>query len=181
MAKITRLEGHQIFVFGSNIEGRHGKGAALTAKQKFGAIQGEPHGLQGQSYGIITKDLARGKRSISLTDIRRQLEHLAKVAATHPELEFLLTPVGTGEGGYTLDELEAHLPSLPANVVPIWKDTEAKKGVRSRARTRRATPLRPRGKQHPARDFIAQMEKRLTPGARAAVNKLKKQYEGGKL
>ena len=37
---ITQLEPNQIFVFGSNTQGRHGKGAALTAKNKFGAVYG---------------------------------------------------------------------------------------------------------------------------------------------
>lgn len=49
--KITRLEPGQIFVFGSNLDGRHGKGAALTAMRKFGAKYGVAEGLTGQTYG----------------------------------------------------------------------------------------------------------------------------------
>jgi hypothetical protein len=56
---IDKLNSNQIFVFGSNTQGRHGKGAALTAKNKFGAIYGQAEGLQGQSYAIITKDLTK--------------------------------------------------------------------------------------------------------------------------
>mgnify|MGYP006877977877 FL=1 len=56
---IDKLNSNQIFVFGSNTQGRHGKGAALTARNKFGAIYGQAEGLQGQSYAIITKDLTK--------------------------------------------------------------------------------------------------------------------------
>lgn len=56
---ITELPENGIFVFGSNTQGRHGKGAALLAKNKFGAIYGQAKGLQGQSYAIITKDLTK--------------------------------------------------------------------------------------------------------------------------
>lgn len=56
---ITELPENGIFVFGSNTQGRHGKGAALVAKQKFGAIYGNPRALQGKSYAIITKDLTK--------------------------------------------------------------------------------------------------------------------------
>lgn len=44
-----------VFTFGSNLEGRHGKGSALEARQKWGAIYGQGEGRQGNSYGIPTK------------------------------------------------------------------------------------------------------------------------------
>ena len=49
---ITELQPNEVFVFGSNLEGMHGGGAALIAYRKFGAIMGQGVGLQGQSYGI---------------------------------------------------------------------------------------------------------------------------------
>ena len=51
---ITELQPDEVFVFGSNLEGMHGGGAALIAYRKFGAIWGQGVGLQGQSYGIPT-------------------------------------------------------------------------------------------------------------------------------
>ena len=54
---IKGLKENEVFVFGSNKQGRHGKGAALTARTKFGAIYGQARGLQGQSYAIVTKEL----------------------------------------------------------------------------------------------------------------------------
>ena len=56
---ILKLKPNQIFVFGSNTQGRHGKGAALCAKERFGAIYGQAYGLQGQSYAIVTKELLK--------------------------------------------------------------------------------------------------------------------------
>jgi hypothetical protein len=56
---IHKLEDNQIFVFGSNPEGRHGLGAAKVAL-KFGAIYGQGRGIQGNSYGLITKNLKKG-------------------------------------------------------------------------------------------------------------------------
>ena len=50
--RITHLEKNEIFVFGSNLAGAHGGGAAYIAYRKFGAIWGQGVGLQGQSYGI---------------------------------------------------------------------------------------------------------------------------------
>lgn len=54
----------KIFVFGSNIDGRHGAGAAQTALHNHGAIRGVAMGIQGNSYAIATKDLYKGKRSV---------------------------------------------------------------------------------------------------------------------
>ena len=56
--KITKLAPDEIFVFGSNLAGRHGGGAALTAMRLFGAEWGKGEGLQGQSYAIPFLDLA---------------------------------------------------------------------------------------------------------------------------
>ena len=53
---IKELKENEIFVFGSNRQARHGKGAALTARNKFGAIYGQSEGLQGQSYAIIKRN-----------------------------------------------------------------------------------------------------------------------------
>ena len=65
---INHLKSNEIFVFGSNPEGRHGAGAAKIARNKFGAIYGFGRGLVGQSYALITKNLTEGFRELS-TDI----------------------------------------------------------------------------------------------------------------
>jgi hypothetical protein len=45
-----------IFVFGSNLAGRHGKGAALEALRHYGAKRGVGFGHEGLSFAIPTKD-----------------------------------------------------------------------------------------------------------------------------
>lgn len=95
---ITELQPNQIFVFGSNTQGRHGKGAALFARQKCGAIYGQAQGLQGQSYAIITKDLTKdyNKPSVSRLVITTQIKDLYNVAFKLPDTEFLIAYSGTG-------------------------------------------------------------------------------------
>jgi hypothetical protein len=82
-------EENTIFVFGSNPEGRHGAGSAKVAKEKFGAVYGIGEGLQGNSYAIPTKDLRiPGTRSISKSDIVRNIQKLYDLARIMPEKNF---------------------------------------------------------------------------------------------
>ena len=69
---ITELKPGEIFVFGSNLQGMHGGGAARTAYQKFGAIMGQGVGLQGQSYGIPTMQGATRNSRIEFLSIWRK-------------------------------------------------------------------------------------------------------------
>lgn len=119
---IKKLESNQVFVFGSNVEGKHGKGAALDALNKFGAIYGQSSGLQGSAYGIVTKDLSQGLRSISLDEIESQIHDLCYQANSTPNIQYLLTPIGTSNAGYTVQEIINVLPdSFPNN---IWLPEE---------------------------------------------------------
>jgi len=78
-----------IYVFGSNTEGRHGKGSARFAREQYGAIYGQASGLQGNSYAIITKDLTQQRHpSISKQFIEEQIKELYKFAKQHPHLSF---------------------------------------------------------------------------------------------
>lgn len=103
--QITTLERHQICVFGSNSEGRHGAGLALLAYQKFGAKHGIAKGFSGNSYAIVTKDLRVGTRSIPLPLIEAQIDEMLEAAKTHPNLEFLVTKIGCGLAGYSSVEI----------------------------------------------------------------------------
>ena len=88
---VTYLHDNQIFVFGSNTQGRHGKGAALTARVKFGAIYGNPEGIQGKSFAIITKDLTKPTHpSRTTAQIISQIDKLYKYATLHPDKEFII-------------------------------------------------------------------------------------------
>lgn len=119
---ITRLEPNEIFVFGSNTQGRHGKGAALTALQKFGAIYGQAKGLQGQSYAIVTKDLTKSVHpSISKEDIIGQLKDLMSFADSRRDLTFYIAYSGNGVNlnGYTnqaMADMFKHF-EIPTNII----------------------------------------------------------------
>lgn len=95
---ITHLEPNQVFVFGSNRAGRHGRGAAKTAL-KWGARYGQGTGLMGQTYGIATK--GHDMEVLSLAEIAVQVDKLYRFALAHPELEFLVTKLGCGLAGYS--------------------------------------------------------------------------------
>jgi len=103
---IEKLEPNEIFVFGSNTEGRHGKGAALIARQKFGAIYGQAKGLQGQSYAITTKDLKKGLKSIPLDEIYKQIWNLYDFAEDNSHLTFYVTKLGSSLAGYAVEEIK---------------------------------------------------------------------------
>lgn len=111
-----------IFVFGSNTEGRHGKGAALEARLYHGAIYGQASGLQGDSYAIITKDLKKGRRSIPLVLIETQVKALLALAkSVHDKIGnstiFRVTPIGCGLAGYTPKEIAPMFKDSPPNVI----------------------------------------------------------------
>ena len=131
--EITSLKFNEVFVFGSNTKGIHGKGAALVAKQKFGATEGRAFGHSGQSFAIPTKDgVTFAKRSVSLTDIKRSIKTFLDYAIVHPNLEFLVTRIGCGLAGYADFEIanlfkELTIPnnvSLPASFIASFIQKE---------------------------------------------------------
>jgi len=125
---IRKLLPHQIYVFGSNTQGRHGKGSALTAKQRFGAIQFKAYGPQGQSYAIVTKDLTKQVHpSISKFVIKMQIQKLYEYAVQNPQLEFFIVYSGIGENLNNYSHVEMaqmfKTSAIPPNI--IFRDTFA--------------------------------------------------------
>lgn len=88
----------RIFVFGSNLAGRHGKGAALYARQHRGAVYGVGQGRTGNAYAIPTKDTRL--KTLSLNQIKVGVTEFLLYAIDHPELEFQVTRIGCGLAGY---------------------------------------------------------------------------------
>lgn len=95
---IRELKENEIFVFGSNLEGMHGGGAARLAYNKFGAIWGQGVGLQGQSYGIPTMHGG-------VEDIKPYVDEFIEFAKSHPEMIFLVTRIGCGIAGFRDEEI----------------------------------------------------------------------------
>lgn len=106
-----------VFVFGSNTAGRHGKGAALFAREQRGAIYGQGEGLQGDSYAIPTKGQLPDRTLVPLTlpEIRKHVERFLAVAASRPDLQFEVTPIGCGLSGFTPAEIGPMFRGAPAN------------------------------------------------------------------
>lgn len=116
MEKIIPRLPHQVFVFGSNRAGRHRLGAARDAVQ-FGARYGQGEGLMGQTYGIPTKD--ENIQTLPLSEIQIHVRRFIDFANQHPELEFLVSPIGTGLAGYT------HL-----QIAPLFREALGKSNIK---------------------------------------------------
>ena len=101
---ITTLADDEVFVFGSNLEGLHGGGAALLAYERFGAVWGQGAGLQGKSYGIPTMHGG-------IDTIAPYVDEFIAFAREHRELKFLVTEIGCGIAGFTVGEM-----------APLFKD-----------------------------------------------------------
>jgi hypothetical protein len=99
---IHSLDKNEIFVFGSNLQGMHGGGAARIAADRFGAIMGQGVGLQGQSYAIPTMQGG-------VNTIMPYVDEFIAFAKQHPELTFLVTRIGCGIAGFT-----------PAQIAPLF-------------------------------------------------------------
>ena len=95
---ITKLAPNEIFVFGSNLMGHHGGGAARAALNHFGAVWGVGFGIQGQSYAIPTM---QGP----VDTIRPYVDQFIEYAQAHPEQHFLVTPIGCGIAGFIPEEI----------------------------------------------------------------------------
>lgn len=102
-----------IFVFGSNLAGRHGKGAAKFALENKGAIYGVGVGRQGDSYAIPTKDYLI--RQIYLSEIAAYVSDFLDYARAHPELEFEVTKIGCGLAGYYECDIAPMFKGAPEN------------------------------------------------------------------
>lgn len=103
----------RIFVFGSNLAGRHGKGAAKAALDSYGAIYGRASGLQGHSYAIPTKD--ERLRPLRLDEIAGHVETFKAFAASRPDLTFFVTAIGCGLAGYSPAQIAPMFAGAPAN------------------------------------------------------------------
>ena len=101
---ITELKPNEIFVFGSNLQGYHGGGAARLAMNQWGAVWGQGTGLQGQTYAIPTMQGGIGT-------IRPYIDQFIEFAQNDPEKTFLVTEIGCGIAGFR-----------PADIAPLFKN-----------------------------------------------------------
>jgi hypothetical protein len=102
-----------IFVFGSNLAGRHGAGAARVALLHHGAVYGNGIGKEGNSYAIPTKDTRI--ESLPLHDIQKYVSSFIEYADRHPELDFQVTQIGCGLAGFTPEQIAPMFEAAPSN------------------------------------------------------------------
>ena len=95
---ITELTLDEVFVFGSNLAGMHGGGAAYSAFKQFGAVMGCGVGLRGQSYAIPTMQGG-------VETIKPYVDDFIAFAKEHPELFFYVTRIGCGIAGFRDKEI----------------------------------------------------------------------------
>jgi hypothetical protein len=103
----------RIFVFGSNLAGRHGKGAALAAVREHGAEYGVGEGRTGNAYAVPTKDGRLKTRT--LNSIKASVDAFLVYASGHPDLTFQVTALGTGLAGYRHAQIAPMFKEAPIN------------------------------------------------------------------
>ena len=96
--RISELKQNEIFVFGSNLAGMHGGGAARLAYNRFGAVWGQGVGMQGQSYAIPTMQGG-------VETIKPYVDEFIEFAKQHPEYKFLVTKIGCGIACFRDEEI----------------------------------------------------------------------------
>lgn len=102
-----------IFVFGSNLAGRHGRGAALYARQQHGAEYGVGVGRTGNAFAIPTKD--ENIKTLPLDRIQGYVSLFIAYAEGHPELVFEVTKIGCGLAGYQETDIAPLFANAPEN------------------------------------------------------------------
>lgn len=107
-SNITELKDNEIFVFGSNLAGIHGAGAAKCALA-FGAKMGVSIGFSGETYALPTKD--ESLKTLPISAVSRWVKAFLSWAVLYREFTFLVTPIGCGLAGYT-----------PEEIAPLFRD-----------------------------------------------------------
>jgi len=104
-----------VFVFGSNLAGRHGAGSAKEALKNYGAKYGVGVGMQGSSYAIPTKD--EKLYPLSLSNIERHVKDFLQHAESNPNDTFNVVKIGCGLAGFTEDQIAPMFHGYPDNVI----------------------------------------------------------------
>lgn len=104
---------NEIFVFGSNLKGIHGAGAAKVARQSYGAVVGVGKGRTGNSYAIPTK--YNPNKTRPLDEIKEDIFDFIHYASFHKEVIFRVTRIGCGLAGFKDEEIAPLFRGSPAN------------------------------------------------------------------
>lgn len=112
---ITKLPPNYVFIFGSNLEGKHFGGAAKIAKEKFGAIEGKGDGWQGNSYAFPTLD--KNFKPRTEKQLKKSAEQLYRCVKLNRYYIFILTKVGCGIVGFSEDYMKQFFTADEPNLI----------------------------------------------------------------
>lgn len=134
-----------IFVFGSNLAGRHGKGAALDAKNTYGAEYGVGKGLTGRSYALPTK--GKNLEKLDLDEIKTYVDEFLDFAEQNPDKRFYVTSFGTGLAGNKIEDIAAMFDRVPENLIftpePNGASNKLGKKIRDILNSKKITDVKP--------------------------------------
>ena len=102
---ILTLQENEIAVVGTNEGGRHGAGFALYCYNYFGAVYGQAFGLQGQCFGVPTRDNSRPLKTLPLDQIEPYINEFIQFAKDNESLTFKVSKIGCGHAGYTVEQI----------------------------------------------------------------------------
>ena len=110
-----------IFVFGSNLSGIHGAGAARHARLERGAEPGVGEGMTGSCYALPTKGFKL--KEMTIQEVQTSVETFLQFAHDNPEITFQVTQVGCGLGGFSRDDIAPMFEYAPENCYfdRMWK------------------------------------------------------------
>lgn len=109
------MQAFWVFVFGSNLAGKHGKGAAFDAMKRWGAKWGVGEGPMGSSYAIPTK--GHNLEKLPLTEIEVHVKTFIRYAEANPKVTFIVTRVGCGLAGKKNSEMAPLFKDAPKNCI----------------------------------------------------------------
>jgi|DewCreStandDraft_4_1066084.scaffolds.fasta_scaffold17361_2 hypothetical protein len=110
-----------VFVFGSDLAGRHAEGDALIALRDHGAVYGRAVGLQGRSYAIPVRD--ENGKPLPVPVIARYVKAFLRFAEIHREMTFHVTRLGCGHGAHRNEDIAPLFAGAPPNcrLPPAWR------------------------------------------------------------
>jgi len=115
MTSMRNKMSKRIFVFGSNLAGKHGAGSAYAAWKEYGAVYGVGFGPQGDSYAIPTKD--ENIKTLPLPRIQKYVETFVQYATLNSDMTFMVVRIGCGLAGYTDEEISPFFKDAPPNCI----------------------------------------------------------------
>lgn len=110
-----KWDGESVFVFGSNLVGRHGLGASKFALEHAGAQYGKGYGPQGNSYALPT--IGRDLQVLPLDSVNRHVEFFIAYAKLFGDTAFFVTAIGTGLAGYEHSQIAPMFKDAPDNCI----------------------------------------------------------------